>query len=35
MKHQEIRKYKEAKRLLPKEKVYPLSSEIEKRIGVK
>jgi len=28
-------KYKEAKRLLPKEKVYPVTSEIETRIGVR
>jgi len=28
-------KYKEAKRLLPKEKIYTLNSEIEKKIGVK
>jgi len=28
-------KYKEAKRLLPKEKLYPLNNEIEKKIGVR
>ena len=28
-------KYKEAKRLLPKERPYPLEKEIEKRIGIK
>ncbi len=28
-------KYKEAKRLLPKESVYPVSADIEKRIGIK
>ena len=28
-------KYKEAKRHLPKERVFPLSDEIEKRIGIK
>ena len=28
-------KYKEMKRLLPNEKLYPLNKEIEKRIGVR
>ncbi|MGD1840769.1 MAG: DUF4291 domain-containing protein [Thermonemataceae bacterium] len=28
-------KHKEAKRLLPNEKVYPVSDEVEKRIGIK
>ncbi|MEM9982551.1 MAG: DUF4291 domain-containing protein, partial [Bacteroidota bacterium] len=28
-------KHKEAKRLLPNEKVYPVSNEVEKRIGIK
>lgn len=30
-----IGKYKEAKKLLPQEKIYPLDSQIEKRIGIK
>lgn len=30
-----VGKYKEAKRLLPKERVFPLPEEIEKRIGSK
>ena len=28
-------KYKEVKRLLPKERIYPLNKNLKKRIGIK